>query len=171
MTTIVTDGLSIAADGQSTSGSEITRTRSQKILVRHGRVYAFCGGTAIREALIAWHHAGADPATYPVVDDKFAATMLVLEAPMRGTYYATEVRRPDPVEFPFAMGTGQDFATGAVLAGASVQRAVEIASLRDIYTGGEITVVDIAAALKPAKRTPRAKASQDKVIKFRNKAA
>lgn len=39
-----------------------------------------------------------------------------------------------------AIGTGKEYAIGAVLGGASLETAIEVASNKDIYTGGGCTV-------------------------------
>lgn len=42
-----------------------------------------------------------------------------------------------------AYGSGQQFALGAMAMGATARQAVEIAARYDIYTGGEITVMEL----------------------------
>lgn len=51
---------------------------------------------------------------------------------------------------PFALGIGSDYAMGAILAGASAERAVEIACELDTHCGGEIVVMEIPQAQKEA---------------------
>ena len=43
----------------------------------------------------------------------------------------------------WAVGSGSEYAMGAMLAGAEVQEAVEIASDMDVYTGGKVRVVEV----------------------------
>jgi len=51
------------------------------------------------------------------------------------------------VDVPFAIGAGSDYALGAMDYGASPEEAVRGACRRNVFTGGEIQVVNIAAAL------------------------
>lgn len=43
----------------------------------------------------------------------------------------------------YAVGSGSDYAIGALMAGVSVKRAVEIASQWDLYTGGDVVTKTI----------------------------
>jgi len=47
---------------------------------------------------------------------------------------------------PFALGSGAQFAMGALLQGATPEEAVAIAGKLDVYTGGEPRVVDVHMA-------------------------
>ncbi|RWB95563.1 MAG: hypothetical protein EOQ56_27840 [Mesorhizobium sp.] len=56
----------------------------------------------------------------------------------------------------FAIGSGEQFAYGAMKAGASAEEAVRIASECDSYTGGPIVTLKLEAP-SPAPRKPRKK--------------
>lgn len=59
---------------------------------------------------------------------------------------------PVGVEYPFALGSGREVAYGAMDAGASPRRAIEIACLRDTGTSGAIMTIDIAMSLSLGQR-------------------
>jgi ATP-dependent protease HslVU (ClpYQ) peptidase subunit len=44
---------------------------------------------------------------------------------------------------PLSLGSGADYATAAMDAGASPERAVEVAILRDVYSGGDVVTYEI----------------------------
>ena len=148
MTTIATDGITIAADSRSTRNREILAGQTQKIIIRNGRsIYASSGATLLRNALIEWHVNGANPKDLPVRGNDTPWALLVIEAPGDLTLYDDEAPYPVKLTVPFTMGSGRDFAMGAMLAGASPAEAVKIACAKDIYTGAPVQVVDIAEAL------------------------
>ena len=59
-------------------------------------------------------------------------------------HYAYDLM-PEPIGAPFAIGSGADFAIGAMDQGATPVRAVERAIARDPFSGGAITCL----ALEP----------------------
>lgn len=150
MTTIATDGRTVAADGMSCVGDEIIDLEAQKIIVKHGRVYAITGSHPLGMAAIDWHMAGATPGSQPGAGGDIEWSLIVIEgtAPIRSvTKYTSAVPYPDAYPIPQAFGSGCEYAMGALLHGASPLEAVEIAARLNSKTGGTIEVVDIEYAL------------------------
>ena len=151
MTTIAIDALgNIAADGRRTAGNEIIRYDAEKIKVSHGRIYALTGCCSLLDALISWHHAGADASKMPTYKGDGGWYLIVFQAD--GMYtYSNDVpySMGDEIKAPMAFGSGQNWAMGAMLAGKSAKEAVEIACKVDIYSGGQIKVMNIADTLAP----------------------
>jgi hypothetical protein len=147
MTTIIATLEEIAGDGLSCDRSDrILGYREEKIRVRDGAIYAVSGAACVRDALIIWHKKGADPKEIPKLEDGYGWTMLVIDA--KGAFLLTSsAPYKDPVDLPFALGSGGDYALGAIAAGADARRAIEIAAIYDRSTGGEIQVVNITQAL------------------------
>lgn len=58
-------------------------------------------------------------------------------------FYVNESLEPVEVGAPCAVGSGMDFAIGAMEHGATPEEAVGIASKRDPGTGGTITVLSL----------------------------
>ena len=145
MTVIATDGVTIAADGQAHRGARITNKDIAKIHLRHGRIYALSGTTTMTEAVIAWHHAGADPAKVPP-PVKGEWGLLVIDEKGRW-YFDNDLPYADTVELPFALGCGRDWGVAAMKLGKTPKEAVEFAIDNDIYCGGEIVEYDIATTL------------------------
>jgi hypothetical protein len=140
MTTIATDGITIAADTASFFGNILHRKDKTKLVVRHGRIYTISGTAAILESAIKWHHAGADPNDAPKHGDW---NLLVIDRDAI-TLFASDVPYPTLVEPPFAMGTGDSLAIGAMDAGCTPEQAVRIAIRRDANTDGDVQVLKIA---------------------------
>jgi ATP-dependent protease HslVU (ClpYQ) peptidase subunit len=150
MTVIASDGIHIAADGLTVSGDEPMQYDAQKIFVRHGRIYAISGAGAMAESLIAWHAAGADPKDVPPTFPGGSGWgMLVISGWPDTVYEFFQSECPYPSRCPavFTIGSGCDYALGAMKAGASAHRAVEIAAECSVRVGGRLQVVNIAEAL------------------------
>lgn len=151
MTTIAYDGKTIAADGLSVSGTERRSSAARKVISAHGRIYAFTGLFALFPILVEWHAAGADPSETPEVRDEGGWTLIVIESVGPVKMYTRSVPYPEAIDADkFAVGSGQDYALGALHAGLSAKDAVEIAAKIDTNTGGEIIVLDIHETLAPA---------------------
>jgi ATP-dependent protease HslVU (ClpYQ) peptidase subunit len=146
MTTIAVDNRSIAADGLSAFGREIFRTDKQKLIVKYGRIYAMAGEVAARAAIIEWHNNGADPATVPLPGMDWNLLVVDLDG-IR--LYGNNTPYPTEIKPPFALGSGDAYAIGAMEAGATPREAVEIAAKRNTHTGGQIVSLDISKALLP----------------------
>lgn len=75
----------------------------------------------------------------PTIDNSTHA--LILAADGSVTTIESELRE-FPLDTPAAIGSGSHLAIGAMLAGASARRAVEIACERDPWSGGAVMVYD-----------------------------
>jgi ATP-dependent protease HslVU (ClpYQ) peptidase subunit len=131
-TTIAYDGLSIAADSQATAG---TRKHATQKLIRCGNAFVACAGACDQGELFkAWYQSGADPDKYPKKLDDFVGIVVT----QLGAFIYWDKPVAVPISAPYAIGSGAKAAEGAMRAGASAHKAVEIASLIDLYTGGQI---------------------------------
>lgn len=145
MTTIAFDGTTLAADRCSWSGGIRRATRKvTKVRAPDGSRYliAWTGSQAMATAVLAWMHGtgdrpnckdfGSEPDGYcaVVIDQKMR--VFVLSNCM--TYIAFEERI-------FAGGAGAEFAFGALEAGATARRAIQIAMKRSDYAGLGVDVV------------------------------
>lgn len=139
MTTIAWDGKTLAADRCSWSGPARRAVRKTfKIVAPDGSRFliAFCGEGSFALAVLAWMQGegekpkcqdfGVDPANQfaVVIDEKRRIWNLTANLTY-GRFY----------ESMMAYGGGQEFAWGALEAGATAKRAVEIAIKRSDYAG------------------------------------
>lgn len=139
MTTIATDGKSMAGDSRITARNEWVGDTIKIHKAKDGRIFGCCGASADR-VLFGAHINGEN--AEPKLSDDFSA--LVLNADGTVDYYYDKLV---PIRYltPMAIGSGGDFALGAMLAGKSPAEAVGIAALRDLSTGGDITTISIGA--------------------------
>lgn len=143
MTTIATDGKSMAGDGLAVRNSLITAFGSPKVVrLNDGRIVGAAGEKPCCHKFRAWLQDG-DPK--PKFRD-FSA--LVLHPDGRLFYHTDSDVEGTLAEAPNAIGTGSEIAIGAMLAGKSPEEAVAIASQRDVYTGGEIVSFRIESPLR-----------------------
>lgn len=127
MTVIAWKNGIIAADRCSCRGD--TRFEVQKLHRIHGAVVAGTGATDYVEAMLHWWRGGADPAAFP---EKYQSTpdYAILVVAKDG-HVCTYDRTPFPIWLrgPYgAMGSGREFAIGAMAAGATAEEAVMIAA-------------------------------------------
>lgn len=147
MTTIATDGKTIAADGLRVWCGEIVQRNARKIIVKPGRaIYAFTGGMPYFGPAVAWWEAGGCIDAIPKDIDDFW-TLLIIDKDGIGKVSQQHpyIEHFDP---PICLGAGADLAQGVLLAGLPPQQAIEIVAARCNHTGGEIQVVDIAETLR-----------------------
>lgn len=142
MTTVAVDGRgNIAADSRSCRGDVIVSHHAVKLhRLEDGSVVGCTGRTPDCETFRAWLKAGGKR---PKPTGGFSA----LHVRTDGTVWLfTEIGEGVQVDVPAAIGSGSEFALGAMLTGADAKWAVEIAGLRDPFTGGPTLVLDVPAA-------------------------
>ena len=130
MTTIAWDGRSLSADRKATAGTMSMTT--QKIhLLPDGSLLGFAGSLSEGLLLVRWFSEGCPKKKSPKIAETDAIHVTKKGAVL---YEPSLVAIPvlDPV---FAIGSGSDYARGAMAMGADSRRAVEVAALFDPNTG------------------------------------
>ena len=138
MTTIATDGKSMAGDGQSEDHCRtiVSHTSVKVSKLGDGRILGAAGNSLDADAWQEWVSTGKVGAC-PIESDQFAGLILNTDGTVLWVdHKGREILTPTPV----AIGSGQDFAYGAMEAGASPCMAVQIAAKRDPGTGGIVTI-------------------------------
>ena len=151
MTTIAyKDGI-MAGDGQCTwSGTKICKTDKKVFEINLGKrttLIGMAGDVSHCYEFLDWFKKGAVLEQKPKFEEDFEDFIaLVVKDP--GTEkeaivtYMQNSSYPCNVDIPyFAIGSGTEYALGAMYAGASAIEAVECAIMLDVNTGGEITHV------------------------------
>lgn len=134
MTCVAWDGKHLAADRQATN-SEMRRAVRKVHRLKTGELVAITGLEDGGRELIDWYEAGADRDKWPPLQ---ATNDWVRMIVVRGAAVFEYGQRPVAIRINapfFAWGSGRDFAMGALAAGASARRAVEIASRFNVYCG------------------------------------
>ncbi len=145
MTTIAANRSEMAADSQATRDSGLIVSYSDRKVRRIGGDIVACQGAEDQIAVFEeWYEDGRDPKQAPAEDlqENFAA--LVLTAGGR-LFKWFRLCVPVEVHEPFiAIGAGDEIAMGAMAAGATPERAVEIACRLNMYTGPPVVVERLA---------------------------
>lgn len=141
MTTIACDGHWMAADGLLTfengiisefDGTKIVRLKDGSLLGGSGEYHAIA---ALRAYLDG-------EKTDVEASGSWDAIRLMPDG--SGRYYCDKhPQYGDVCSWPATLGSGGSLALGAMLAGATPKKAVEIAAMRDIETGGTIVALAI----------------------------
>lgn len=145
MTTIATDGKSMAGDGNSYCNGTLAARSSVKVhRLKDGSLFGACGssgwGDKLQEWCDSWAQGGIPAGDPPKGDDGDGFMILRPDGTLlQGGSDGLAV----PIDAPFAIGSGMDYAIGAMDAGASPEEALIIASERDKSTGGKITVLHL----------------------------
>lgn len=136
MTTIATDGETMAGDGLTVSNGTIFGRNAQKVhQLSDGRIVGIAGCANYVDPFLEWLSEGGDK---PDIGDDFEALVLNRD----GTVVSYDHKcRPLAEELPTASGSGREIALGAMVVGASPEEAVKAACDRDTSTGGKITVL------------------------------
>lgn len=141
MTAIATDGKSMAGDSLITAGKERVGFKVKVVRLKDGRIVGCSGCSQQVSQFVRWlDNPGDDKPAFE--GDEFAALIL---NPCGRVDYLTKLMEPIAYMAPMAIGSGGDFALGAMLAGKSPADAVAIAMIRDTATGGDITVLEAGA--------------------------
>ena len=141
MTTIAWSDNHIAADTLISQDGYV-RGFTQKIIERDGIVFGFAGGLSFMEGWIEWWLNGHDPKEKPTTPDRYEGVLLVFSS--EGSWAVeTHAGDPTPLENEVcAEGSGAVAALGALKMGATPEQAVKVAIEVDLYSGGEITVLE-----------------------------
>jgi ATP-dependent protease HslVU (ClpYQ) peptidase subunit len=137
MTTIACDGQLMAGDGLVTREGMIVGQGVAKVWrARDGAILGGAGTYGFDKALTAWWEAGAEGA-FPHGKEINA---LILK-PDGSCLFVGDCGYPTEQELPTAIGSGCEYALGAMDAGATAEQAVAIAAKRNPTTGGKITAI------------------------------
>ena len=147
MTTIAWDGRAMSADRQMTDRNtalQVVRSKLRRITYEGKPALAAGAGTSVYIAAVIDWLAKGQPADskpeMPTTPDSFT----VIVATEAGLFEYIDSLRPLALgQIKWAIGTGSEFALGAMDAGASAKRAVQIACVRDINSGLGIDTITL----------------------------
>jgi ATP-dependent protease HslVU (ClpYQ) peptidase subunit len=144
MTTIATDGYTVACDGFVSTGNTIVQTDKQKIIRVKG--VSMQDGDALMYVCFAGNVSDFDyvlrrisEGTILEADDLNSTTLLITQS---GTVYENHTPKGNRIHVNtakyIAIGSGADFALSAMELGYSPVEAVRHACKMDVYSGGKI---------------------------------
>jgi ATP-dependent protease HslVU (ClpYQ) peptidase subunit len=138
VTTIACDGKSMAGDGQRDHCGTIIATDAAKVRkLSDGRILGTSGDVSFGIEFEEWLLTGGEK---PKLQGDSAFSAIILHPDGTAEFSGHECVLI-PLSLPFAIGSGMDFAIGAMECGRTALEAVQIASKRDAHTGGQITVL------------------------------
>lgn len=141
MTTIASDGRSIAADRLITSSEQLLGETTKVYTAKDGSFFASAGNASDCDCYEAWKK-GTLKERPDIECDSFEAMIL-----RKNKVYLVDKNLIEIEVFtPQAIGSGGNLALGAMLAGATPQEAIEFAAERDLFTGGGVDVLPSSAA-------------------------
>jgi hypothetical protein len=140
MTTIATDGNTIAADTRIVGGDVIDGLVAQKVRQRGGVTVAVSGQWSLAEALMEWALPSPSPDTDPPKKGDDDSWELIRIEDGKCWYMSNAEYTLCRTGIPAAIGSGSTFALGAMAVGASPREAVEAAIRYDCASGGQILV-------------------------------
>lgn len=151
MTTIAFDGRTIAFDKQITSEhGAIDNAEANKMIYVGDNQYLYAGGSGSLDAVQEfqqWMIAGAIPGQFPRLCYEESNNCTFVAIANRSPRELVEIGRHGRVctytDKPEAVGSGSEYAQGALLAGATAEEAVKIAAQCDAFTGSDISVIDL----------------------------
>jgi hypothetical protein len=144
----VTDGKQVASDSQATLGDQKLAGDFVKVVRDESTLFCFSGTFCMFTPLVKWYKGGCLEDAVPKCDPEYHHRLWVFNPSLDHPEVFVNVHKapyPIPLFTPAAMGSGADYALGALYAGATLKEAVRIASKLDVYTGGKITLYDVPA--------------------------
>lgn len=142
MTTIAWDGKTLAADRQVTFHNSTADGEIMKIArAPDGSLTGSCGDLYSAGAWLRWFESGLGDR--PPVADDFSALIVRRNGTLELHRQAGWVQLHAP---RFTMGSGADYATGAMVMGADAVRAVHVAAMFDIGTGDTVDALELRPA-------------------------
>jgi len=138
MSTVVWDGLSLAADS-SISGNGVKIGKVSKIKRVGDDLVAFVGSYERGLLLWQWYEDGAKPEDWPAWQTEQDFTTLIVVKD-RKCYEYESFPVAQHIDGPRAFGSGWQLALGALAMGANAEDAVRAAARYDIYTNDDVKV-------------------------------
>lgn len=176
MTTIaVKDGIMVG-DGRCSLGSTVIKDDMVKVFWINNHLMGGAGRARSISTFAQWLQKHTDYTIVnqevgdlvdlipPVLQDDEEFTALVLTPDKQVLMYDGNVALNLGHDVPASIGSGSVFALAAMDAGASAEEAVKIAMKRDVYSGGEITVVQLEDEPEPLTREVAENLSKDELI-------
>ena len=139
MTTIAWDGTTLAADCCSWANGIRRKVRKVFRIQRGGRTFlvALAGDAGYAQAVLAWMRGGRrpDPAAYHQLVDLARVCAVAVDEKRCVHTLSNALMWESFRERKFAHGAGHEIAWGALEAGASARRAIQIATKRSDFAG------------------------------------
>ena len=176
MTTIAyRDGI-MASEGKMTLGDMIIKLDTEKVFWVNNHLVGVCGRARAINTFVSWLQKQTDyhivnsevgdlvDLIPPVLEDDEGYTALVVTPSRQVLMYEGNTPIDMGIDVPMSVGSGSCFALASMKTGASAEEAVKVACELDVYSGGEITVVQLEEEPEPLTRRVAENLSKDELI-------
>lgn len=176
MTTIAyKDGI-MCSDGRMSLGDMIIKDDTEKVFWVNNHLVGVCGRARAINTFVTWLQKMTDyhivnqevgelvDLVPPALEDDEGYSALVVTPSRQVLMYEGNTPIDMGLDVPMSVGSGSCFALAAMKAGNSAEEAVKVACELDVYSGGEITVVQLEEESEPLTREVAENLSKDELI-------
>lgn len=176
MTTIAyKDGI-MCSDGRMSLGDMIIKDDTEKVFWVNNHLVGVCGRARAINTFVTWLQKMTDyhivnqevgelvDLVPPALEDDEGYSALVVTPSRQVLMYEGNTPIDMGSDVPMSVGSGSCFALAAMKAGNSAEEAVKVACELDVYSGGEITVVQLEDEPEPLTREVAGNLSKEELI-------
>lgn len=176
MTTIAyKDGI-MCSDGRMSLGDMIIKDDTEKVFWVNNHLVGVCGRARAINTFVTWLQKMTDyhivnqevgelvDLIPPALEDDEGYSALVVTPSRQVLMYEGNTPIDMGLDVPMSVGSGSCFALAAMKAGVSAEEAVKVACELDVYSGGEITVVQLEDEPEPLTREVAENLSKDELL-------
>lgn len=176
MTTIsYKDGI-MCSDGRMSLGDMIIKDDTEKVFWVNNHLVGVCGRARAINTFVTWLQKMTDyhivnqevgelvDLVPPALEDDEGYSALVVTPSRQVLMYEGNTPIDMGLDVPMSVGSGSCFALAAMKAGNSAEEAVKVACELDVYSGGEITVVQLEDEPEPLTREVAENLSKDELL-------
>ena len=176
MTTIAYKNGIMVSDGRMSLGDMIIKDDTQKVFWVNNHLVGVCGRARAINTFVTWLQKMTDyhivnqevgelvDLVPPALEDDEGYSALVVTPSRQVLMYEGNTPIDMGLDVPMSVGSGSCFALASMKTGASAEEAVKVACELDVYSGGEITVVQLEEEPEPLTREVAENLSKDELI-------
>lgn len=176
MTTIAYKNGIMVSDGRMSLGDMIIKDDTEKVFWVNNHLVGVCGRARAINTFVTWLQKMTDyhivnqevgelvDLVPPALDDDEGYSALVVTPSRQVLMYEGNTPIDMGLDVPMSVGSGSCFALAAMKAGNSAEEAVKVACELDVYSGGEITVVQLEEEPEPLTREVAENLSKEELL-------
>lgn len=176
MTTIAYKNGIMVSDGRMSLGDMIIKDDTEKVFWVNNHLVGVCGRARAINTFVTWLQKMTDyhivnqevgelvDLVPPALEDDEGYSALVVTPSRQVLMYEGNTPIDMGLDVPMSVGSGSCFALASMKTGASAEEAVKVACELDVYSGGEITVVQLEEEPEPLTREVAENLSKDELI-------
>lgn len=176
MTTIAYKNGIMSGDGRMSLGDMIIKDNTEKVFWVNNHLVGVCGRARAINTFVTWLQKMTDyhivnqevgelvDLVPPALEDDEGYSALVVTPSRQVLMYEGNTPIDMGLDVPMSVGSGSCFALAAMKAGNSAEEAVKVACELDVYSGGEITVVQLEDEPEPLTREVAENLSKDELL-------